>query len=235
MTGKCQRIRYVKPFTIAAFQKCTKVFPPCKLNILEEKNVNSSMFRKLFLRGDIPCHRSFDRQKQQCHRKPMYLMWKVAPQDLDYSYYLPIFFDGLCEAALPYKLIARYGIHDLLNAASDKIRSVIPCLIIPIKNALNTKNCDIIMATLRIIQHMCMLQPCVAFDLIPYYRQILPILNLYYGSDINMLDGIDYDRCGRLNDEIEKTLMMLEKCDCEDKIYLNIKYCIPTYESCKYH
>lgn len=61
----------------------------------------------------------------------------------------------LCEAASPYNYIARIAIHDMLNAASDKILPVIPKLIIPIKNALNTKNCDIIMATLRIIQHMC--------------------------------------------------------------------------------
>jgi hypothetical protein len=44
----------------------------------------------------------------------------------------------------------------MLNAAGEQARPVIPQLIIPIKNALNTKNPGVIAATLRIIQHLCM-------------------------------------------------------------------------------
>lgn len=52
--------------------------------------------------------------------------------------------------------MACYAVHDMLNAAGDKVLPVIPQIIIPIKNALNTKNRGIVAATLRIIQHLCM-------------------------------------------------------------------------------
>jgi hypothetical protein len=72
----------------------------------------------------------------------------------------------------------------------------------------------------------------VAVKLNPHYRQLLPILNLYAGAaNVSTLDGIDYDRCGRLADEIEKTLMILESCG-GTETYMHIKYSIPTYESC---
>lgn len=61
-----------------------------RTNVFEERNVHSTMFRTLFLRGDIPCHRSFIKTIQP----GTYLIWKIPPQDLDYSYYLPMFFDG---------------------------------------------------------------------------------------------------------------------------------------------
>lgn len=115
------------------------------------------MFRILFLRDDIPCRRPFSKKNQvnSDNRKETYLLWKVPPRDLDFSHYLPIFFDGLSDASYPYGFIARYGIHDLLASGGDKVLPIIPQLIIPIKNALNTKNCEIILATLRIIQHLC--------------------------------------------------------------------------------
>lgn len=151
-------IRYVPAFSSAALQKNTKVYPPSKINIFEEKNVKTSIFRILFLRDDIPCRQSFTKKNQpklnSSNGKETFLLWKVPPCDLDYSHYLPIFFDGLTDLDFPYAFIARYGIHDLLRAGGDKILPIIPQLIIPIKNALNTKNCEIILATLRIIQHM---------------------------------------------------------------------------------
>lgn len=63
-----------------------------RLNVFEENNVNSSLFRTLLLRGDIPCQRSFAPKKD--NKYGTLLLWKVAPQDLDYCYYLPVFFEG---------------------------------------------------------------------------------------------------------------------------------------------
>jgi hypothetical protein len=42
---------------------------------------------------------------------------------------------------------------------------------------------------------------------------------------------IDFDRVGRLGDVIDQTLTMLERCGGRNA-FLNIKYVIPTYESC---
>jgi Parkin co-regulated protein len=66
---------------------------------------------------------------------------------------------------------------------------------------------------------------------VPYLRHFLPALNLFRGKNVNKLDRIDYNRVGRLGDVIDQTLMMLERCG-GPNAYVNIKYAIPTYESC---
>lgn len=53
---------------------------------------------------------------------------------LDYSLYLPLFFDGLAEPKHPYKTYARQGVSDLLHAGGDKIHPVVPQLILPLKS-----------------------------------------------------------------------------------------------------
>uniref|UniRef100_A0A803XZT2 Uncharacterized protein n=1 Tax=Meleagris gallopavo TaxID=9103 RepID=A0A803XZT2_MELGA len=58
----------------------------------------------------------------------------VEIEKLDYHYYLPLFFDGLCEMTFPYEFFARQGIHDMLEHGENKILPVIPQLIIPIKS-----------------------------------------------------------------------------------------------------
>lgn len=72
--------------------------------------------------------------------------------------------------------------------------------------------------------------PCVGQALVPYYRQILPVLNVFFGKNVNMKDRIDYDRVGRLGDLIDQTLTVLERCGGKNA-YINIKYVIPAYES----
>lgn len=248
--SKMQQLKthFVQPFTSGSLQKTAQVLPPSRIDIFKEKNKRSSMFRILFLRGDIPCYRSFAK-KNSTEGEKYFLSWKVSPGDLDYSHYLPIFFDGLCDASYPYGFIARYGIHDLLAAGGEKILPIISQLIIPIKKALNTKNLEIILATLRVLQHMCIcgknfhflnfpykfilnfLDPCIGVALVPFYRQILPTFNLFREHNLNARDAIDYDRVGRLGDVIEETLNILERCGGKDA-FVNIKYSIPTYESC---
>ena len=67
----------------------------------------------------------------------------VVPQveigKLDFHHYLPLFFDGLREQEEPYRFLAREGVFDMLDHGGPKILPVIPQLIIPIKNALNTR------------------------------------------------------------------------------------------------
>lgn len=69
--------------------------------------------------------------------------------------------------------------------------------------------------------------------LVPYYRQILPVLNIFVGHNRNLGDKIDYAQ--RKNnvpgDLIQETLNLLEIHGGEDA-FINIKYLIPTYESC---
>ena len=67
----------------------------------------------------------------------------------------------------------------------------------------------------------------------PYYRQILPIMNLFKTKNLNMGDIIDYSqRKGlTLGDLIQQTLELFEMHGGEDA-FINIKYMVPTFESC---
>ena len=92
----------------------------------------------------------------------------------------------------------------------------------------------------------------------PYYRQILPIFNLFKSDNKNLGDGIDYAQIKRktLGDLITETLELFElhggasrrqegrghrrskrpslhECmPIGEDAFINIKYMIPTYESC---
>nr|XP_025036534.1 parkin coregulated gene protein isoform X3 [Pelodiscus sinensis] len=157
----------------------------------------------------------------------------VEIEKLDYHHYLPLFFDGLCEMTFPYEFFARQGIHDMLEHGGNKILPVIPQLIIPIKNALNLRNRQVICITLKVLQHLVVSADMVGEALVPYYRQILPILNIFKNVNVNSGDGIDYSQQKRENigDLIQETLEAFERYGGEDA-YINIKYMVPTYQSC---
>ncbi|XP_010582781.1 parkin coregulated gene protein isoform X4 [Haliaeetus albicilla] len=157
----------------------------------------------------------------------------VEIEKLDYHYYLPLFFDGLCEMTFPYEFFARQGIHDMLEHGGNKILPVIPQLIIPIKNALSLRNRQVICITLKVLQHLVVSADMVGEALVPYYRQILPVLNIFKNMNVNSGDGIDYSQQKRENigDLIQETLEAFERCGGETA-YINIKYMIPTYQSC---
>lgn len=69
--------------------------------------------------------------------------------------------------------------------------------------------------------------------LVPYYRQILPVFNLFKMSNLNLGDKIQYSQRKSLvlGDLIQQTLELFETHGGEDA-FINIKYMIPTYESC---
>ncbi|KAG4074003.1 hypothetical protein HA402_014208 [Bradysia odoriphaga] len=181
------------------------------------------------------------------------ISWTVDIEKLDYSLYLPLFFDGLSETKHPYKTYARQGVQDLLRSGGDKIYPVIPQLIIPIKNALNTRNLDVMCITLKVLQQLVMSSDLIGqalgrslsvqnestFNhwhypfLVPFYRQLLPMFNAYKVKNLNCGDKIDYSQKNNTNlgDLIDETLTILERHGGEDA-FINIKYMVPTYESC---
>lgn len=75
--------------------------------------------------------------------------------------------------------------------------------------------------------------PCVGQALVPYYRQLLAVCNLYKNINVNLGNFIDPDREQRIADVIEDTLNILEHCG-GPNAFINIKYMIPTYESSVY-
>ena len=161
------------------------------------------------------------------------IQWKVELEMLDYHHYLPIFFEGLREPQEPAKFLADRGCDELIVGGKDKILPVLPQLIIPIKNALQTKSHEIVVKTLKKIQLLVKSSDAVAEALVPYYRQILPVMNLLRHRNKNLGDGIDYSQKNNDNvgDLIQETLELMERHGGEDA-YINIKYMVPTYESC---
>ncbi|XP_019895397.1 parkin coregulated gene protein [Musca domestica] len=250
------KTRYVPPFSIQTQQKNTKVVDApmtkgsssgsasargktdqktVRLSVTKVKlgpshDLNkphrSSSFRMYFDRGDLPI-----KMEYLCGGDK--IGWTVDIDKLDYSLYLPLFFDGLCETEHPYKTYARQGVSDLLIAGGDKLAPVIPQLILPLKNALSTKNLEVMCTTLKIIQQLVLSSDQVGPALVPFYRQLLPMFNAYKVKNLNCGDEIDYAQKNNMNlgDLIDETLQVLELHGGEDA-FINIKYMVPTYESC---
>jgi len=161
------------------------------------------------------------------------ISWKVQPDKLDYHHYLPLFFEGLREIEHPYSFFARQGITDMLLHGCEKILPTVPQLIRPIREALNTRCPPILKVTLHALQQLIVSAPKVGEALVPYYRQILPVLNIFKNKNVNLGDQIEYGQYKRENigDLIQETLELLERYGGEDA-FINIKYMVPTYESC---
>jgi hypothetical protein len=189
-------------------------------------NPPNTELRRFYERGDLPVsieHRGVGNRIQ----------WKVEIEKLDFHHYLPIFFDGLREKEEPYRFLAVEGVFDMLQHGGQKILPVIPQLIIPLKTALNTRDPSVIAITLKVLQQLVVSGELIGEALVPYYRQILPVLNIFKSKNVNIGDAISYSQRKRMNigDLIQETLELLEGHGGEDA-FINIKYMIPTYESC---
>ena len=91
----------------------------------------------------------------------------------------------------PYRSLAIQGVCDLIEEGSvDQIYDCLPQLIMPLKIALNTRDFDIIAVVLKIIEKLAMKHQRIGENLVPYYRQLLPILNLFRAVNVCIGDGL---------------------------------------------
>lgn len=120
----------------------------------------------------------------------------------------------------------------MLEHGGAKVLPVIPQLIVNIRQALLTRNHEIVCETLKVLQRLIICAELSGKGLVPFYRQIMPILNLFKMKNINCGDRIDYSQQKRQNlgDLIDETLSLFEQHGGEDA-FINIKYMVPTYES----
>ncbi|KAL3968815.1 GON-4-like protein [Sarotherodon galilaeus] len=213
-------------FTVKATLKNAVVVGPRASRVFHECPAKPSTFRKYYERGELPIAVNHENRGNS-------IAWKVDVETLDYHHYLPLFFDGLTETAFPYELFARQGIHDMLDRGGPKILPVIPQLIMPIRNALNTRNHQVMCTTIKVLQHLVMSADKVGEALVPYFRQILTVFNLFKNKRKNLGDGIDYGQWKKedIGKLINETLQIFERYGGPDA-YINIKYMIPTYQSC---
>jgi len=201
--------------------------PPAPVSgAFNKRPIAVSEFRRFYDRGDLPI-------KVEHEGSMAKIGWKITPEQLDYHHYLPIFFDGLREKIDPYRFLAVMGTYEMLERGGSKILPVIPQLIIPIKTALNTRDADVIRVTLKVLQKLVVSGEMIGEAMVPYYRQLLPIFNLYKTKNANLGDKIDYGQRKKVNigELVQETLELFEQTGGEDA-FINIKYMIPTYESC---
>lgn len=209
--------------------------PPAAGAKSPRKNPPNTDFRRFFERGDLPCAIDPRSAKRR-------LMWTIPPERVDAAHFLPVFADGLREEEYPYQFVASSGTVALIEsaAASGRLLPIIPALIAPLRNALNTRRPPVMLAALGALHQMITsdvraaagagVAPAVARSLIPYLRQLLPVLNIFVGSNRNLGDGIEYgQRKGEvLGDRITELLTAIETYGGEDA-FVNIKYLIPTW------
>ena len=156
-------------------------------------NPPNTEFRRFYERADLPV------QVDQNGSLPK-LAWKIPVEKLDYHHYLPLFFDGLREVEYPYSFLAEKGVHDMIKYGSNKILPVIPQLIIPVKTALNTRDESVMVRVIRVLQALVTADinaeggPLIGQALVPYYRQILPVFNIFKNKNTNIGDAIDYSQ-----------------------------------------
>jgi len=201
---------------------------PPKAGAFERRPIKASEFRRFYDRGDLPVQVLHTATQNK-------ISWKVDIDKLDYHHYLPIFFDGLREKEDPYRFLAVEGVHNMLEKGGSKILPVVPQLIIPVKTALNTRDPEVVVTTLKVLQSLVLSAELVGEALVPYYRQILPVFNIFKNLTPNTGDAIDYGQRKRQNlgELIDETLEIFETHGGEDA-FINIKYMIPTYESCMF-
>merc|ERR1712039_283739 len=199
---------------------------PATAGAYTRRPITKTEFRRFYDRGDLPIQIFHGAVGGK-------IAWKVDIDKLDYHHYLPIFFDGIREKEEPYRFLSVQGVFDMLEKDGSKVLPVVPQLIIPMKTALNTRDPEIISTTLKIIQALVLSGEMIGEALVPYYRQLLPVFNIFKNNNTNIGDFIDYSQRKRVNlgDLIEETLQLLETYGGEDA-FINIKYMIPVYESC---
>jgi len=197
-----------------------------KAGAFTRRSISSSEFRRYYDRGDLPIQVLHSGTGNK-------VSWKVEVDKLDFHHYLPIFFDGIREKEDPYRFLAVEGTHNMLEQGGGKILPVVPQLIVPIKTALNTRDVEVLAVTIKLIQKLVLSGEMIGEALVPYYRQLLPVLNIFKNSTKNMGDAFDYAQRKRVNigELIDETLEILELHGGDDA-FINIKYMIPTYESC---
>jgi hypothetical protein len=99
-------------------------------------------------------------------------------------------------------------------------------------DALNTREPPIMVRTLQVLQALVDLGEGIGMALVPYYRQLLPVMNIFINDTVHLGDKIDYhQRFGHIGELIQESLQKLEKSGGPDA-FINIKYLVPTYESC---
>ena len=209
--------------------------PPPTAYASPRNNPPNTMLRRALELHDLPCHINHNSGSKRT------LAWDVPAEELDYQQHLPVFFDGLREQEAPLPFIATTAIADLLAMAPHKVAPVVPSIVLAVRQALNTRHADVMRRTIVALTQLALADTGakagpegakIAKAMLPYFRQILPILNIFAQRYMSTKMGIDDEKRGerKVEDLIQELLNALELHAGPDA-YLNIRYMVPSYTS----
>ncbi|KAL4088274.1 hypothetical protein PRIC1_012698 [Phytophthora ramorum] len=195
----------------------------------KKRGAPASMFPQAYARNELPIMIEGGKGGGKTG-----LRWTAPVEDLDFSKYFPLFVDGMREKVFPFSFLAREGAFQLAAFAQRHPNKLVDCLhrVIPaLRTNMETRDDGALRDGLLLLQQLT-LTAGVGPLIVPYYRQILPILNLFKSKRRNLGDEIDFrqHRLQDLGEVISETLELLERTGGEDA-FINIKYMVPTYES----
>jgi hypothetical protein len=190
--------------------------------------VPPSFLPNRYLRGELPCTIEHGANGK-------YLSWACPLENLDYDYYLPIFFDGLQCKQEPIQFLATQGIEDMLFAAKSNPMRVINCmksLVRPLRNAMSKFDAHVLLNVLKAVQQLLLCGDGVGEALMPHTRQFLAPMAAFLDDQRNIGDHIDYGQRKRndIGEEVRLTLELMEEKSGPEALKA-IKFCIPCCKS----
>ena len=144
-------------------------------------------FRLAYERGDVPA-----RVEHGTGR--LSLRWRrdIYSPTGGFLDLLPLFFDGLCETAHPFRFLAVRGCEELLVAAKARALPLLPLLVPPLRRALVSRDRAVVATGLLMLQCLVNTVPGAGLALLPHYPRLLPSLRLLSRLPCAARDGHDY-------------------------------------------
>ncbi|RLN96144.1 hypothetical protein BBJ28_00018128 [Nothophytophthora sp. Chile5] len=195
----------------------------------KKRGAPASMFPQAYARNELPIMIEGAKGGDNTG-----LRWTAPLDDLDFGKYFPLFVDGMREKAYPFSFLAREGAFQLVAFAQRHPPKLLECLhrVIPaLRTNLEMRDDGALRDALLLLQQISQVAG-IGPLLVPYYRQLLPVLNMFKSKRRNLGDAMDFrqKRAQDLGEVIVETLELLERTGGEDA-YINIKYMVPTYET----
>lgn len=199
---------------------------PPVAGVFKKRGAPQSLFPRAYRRNELPI-------MIESRAGGNTLRWTQDIAELDFSKLFPLFLEGLTEKTHPYSFLAREGAFQLLHfgrSHPDKLVECLPRVIPAVRQALDTHENQFIRDALTILQELTR-APGVGPLLVPYYRQLLPVLNMFKSKRRNLGDDMDFQqhKAKDVGEMILETLELLERTGGPDA-FVNIKYMVPTYE-----
>ncbi|TMW59417.1 hypothetical protein Poli38472_004486 [Pythium oligandrum] len=192
----------------------------------KKRNAAHSLFPQAYQRGELPI-------MVESKTGGKTIRWTQDIKTLDYSKYFPLFLEGIKEPAYPYHFLAREGAFQLLRFGRDYPERVLDCLsriITALRSILETRDSKHLRDALFVLQELAQI-PGIGPALVPFYRQLLPVISMFKGKRRNLGDTMDFKQNSLkdVSEMVRETLELLERTGGPDA-FVNIKYMVPTYE-----